>query len=264
MGKKNILKNILLIGLIFSIWQILSFAQDKNIHILNRETSVFDNKNCIKNKSCTLKKVNYLIENYKIQMAKDDFNYGTRLYVSYETDSVENLEDYVFVQFIKGCMFYSRIDNGKVVETLDVSKPFLGGYLPFKFENWVIDSSDSDPAYNTISGFNRHAGLRWNNTSGYFIDNANEIYYKDQKPPTPVLYTTDRLGSAFYTGNRAKNISLVLRMCVYKTKDVPINVDLNNTDFAEPIHCYEWSSSQIFNHETQGFEHPYEISSVCK
>lgn len=247
----------------------LSAGNQNFLNVLERKSYVFSNRKCAENNSCSLKRIQYLVEDYTILLVQNGenfsperYNYGTRMYASYETESLETLEDYVFVQFIKGCVYRSYLEKGRVVRIQDVSKPFLDDYIPFKFKKWTIDSGDNDPVYSTLPGFSRHAGLRWNNTD-YFND-KDEMFYKDGKPLTPVLYTTDRPGSAFYSKGMANNVSLVLKMCIYKTKDVPVNTDLDNTSFAEPIHCYEWSNSFIFNHVKMRFEQPKGIATTCR
>lgn len=97
---------------------------------------------------------------------------------------------------------------------------------------------------------------------GSFSQNTEKLY-GEQKPKLPQLYIVDHPGSAFYINNRAKNISLQFRTCIYRTKDVPKNVSYNNAKFAKPIHCFEWRSSFVYNHYTEQFESPSYIVPAC-
>jgi hypothetical protein len=112
--------------------------------------------------------------------------------------------------------------------------------------------------------FARFAYLFWNERSKPFVNIEERKYYGRSKPPSPVLYTTDHPGQAFVMGTIAKNVSLEFRMCMYKASDVPYQMKPGQKLKAKPIHCFEWFSSFIYDHEEKVFSQPSNLSPVCK
>ncbi len=248
---------------VFSAFLVVGvFAQDLGVEILNHKTSVFLNKDCKKTKTCDLKKVEYFVEDYRV-FVDGAYSYGTRFFARYETKSVKNLEKYVFVQFIKGCGFYSKLVEGQVVTAQEVDYPRDKGNILFRFPEWTIDSRDEDPVYSTFPDESRFFGYRWNTVPNSFSTRTEKLY-GEKKPKSPKLYVVDHPGSAFYTNSSAKNISLQFRIGIYRTKDVPVSVAYDNVNFAEPLHYYEWSSSFVYDHLTERFENPSGVVPACQ
>src|SRR5690606_9504588 len=107
----------------------------------------------------------------------------------------------------------------------------------------------------------------WNEVPGS-IDKRTERRYGEQKPAASAeLYVIDRPGQAFtldYGNDCAKNISLEFRTCIYREKDVPLEVSSpSQLDFATPIQCHDWNSSFIFDHQTRRYESPEGIDPFC-
>lgn len=237
-------------------------AQNGRVEILSHKEDVFINNDCDKNKTCDLKKVEYFVEDYSVSI-DGGYNYGTRFFARYETKRTKDLEKYVFVQFIKGCNFSSSLVDQEVEIAYDRVYPRDIGAIIFKFPDWTIDSYNLDPVYSTYSGRSRFYLYRWNTVPGSFsIDTEN--FYGQKKPKIPKLYLVDHPGQSFYLNDWAHNISLQFRTCIYRTKDVSAKVSHDDIDFAEPIHCYEWSSSFVYNHSTGQFESPVNIVPACQ
>src|SRR3989344_4059828 len=140
------------------------------MQILKRERYRFLNKNCSANSTCNLKYIDYFIEDYRIEV-EGSFSYGTRMYAGYGTDKVESLDKYVFVQFIKGCVFTSKLIEGVVFNYLDFGRYSYSepdGIAIFIHPNWEVDSTDSDPVYNSTPETPRHFYYRWNTEPGSF------------------------------------------------------------------------------------------------
>lgn len=259
-------------------------AQAK-LEIGNQETQFFENKDCAANTSCDLKKFSLLRQDYKLTLSDGTWHLGVRVFAEYETGSMETLEQYGIVQFIRGCKFESsRDDDGTVVKAKNIKKHQFDDVKTLCFPNWVIDSVDKDPLYNSLPGKNRHYYYRWNTVPGS-KDKNTEIYYGWMRPTAPGLYLdtlsdilkehkpdglyiSDRPGTAFYYQSpywkpSAINSSLEFKTCIYKAADIPIETTEDNVNFAKPIHCFTWKSSFIYNHDLGIFETKDTIDPFC-
>ncbi len=259
-------KKLAFFVLAMSVVPSLTHGQDKGLRVISRSHYVFENTNCEETASCSLKEAEFLVEDYRQSIAGENgseaFHYGTRLVAKYRTDSLASLEDYVFVQFIKGCVFQSKIQNGTITYQY-ISTPQYDGIIEFKFKDWIIDSLDNDPVYNSIPGESRHAAYRWNTAENSFSPET-EKFYGHEKPELPQLYVKDRSVSATtYTDGRAQNVSLDLKICIYKANEVPESIP-DNINFAKPIYCHHRSSSFVYNHESAKFEYPNQIVPACR
>lgn len=245
-------------------------ADAHHIPTWNTEKSSFQNKECQKNNSCGLKNLIFNREDFAL-IRNGLINYATRMFMEYETDSIQNLTNYGIVQFIRGCIFNSRIENGAVFRWNHWGKPHFGDAIPFHFIDWIIDSQDKDPLY--PSSFwedretlqERHYYYKWNPKG--FHDGRGQKLFGEEKPPYPRLYVSDIPSAAFLWDEKfdeAQNISLEFKTCIYKTTDVPRTVSPDNLNFAEPIHCFRWASSFIYNHELERFETKKEIDPFCR
>ena len=238
------------------------FGQKGVVTVLSHKESKFVNINCKKTNTCDLKQVEYLVEDYSVGI-ENSYNYGTRFFARYQTNTVENLENYVFVQFVKGCLFSSKVEDGKVDISQDVAYPRESGSVMFKFPDWTIDSYNFDPVYSAAAGRSRFYYYIWNTVPGSFDTDTKKQYYRE-KPKIPQLYTVDHPGSAFYINRKAHNISLEFKTCIYRYQDVPASVSYDDINFAKPLGCYSWRSSFVYNHKTSRFESPSSISKACR
>ena len=119
-------------------------ANPKNgdIVVLSKNRSVFLNLDCEETQTCDLKAFAMNFEKYKIRVADSDV-YGTTTGFEFETDSVESLEKYAIVQFMRGCEFDYYIAEDK--KYFGYSLRHFGESALFCFPDWVIDSADTDP-----------------------------------------------------------------------------------------------------------------------
>ena len=224
---------------------------------VSRSRQVFDNTNCAATNTCDLIQVRYLAEDYEI-FAGGGMHYGTRLFAHYVTDTVDALENYAFVQFIKGCQ-YSSHDTKEVLAS--ISRNHFSKNIIFNHKDWVVDSTDTDPIYFSTPN-SRHFNYKRNIKPGS-TDKETMRYYGLEKPNYPELYITDRPGTAFYMNNGAKNISLNFKICLYRTSDVPRETVPENIDFSEPITCFYWDSSWVYDHDMDTYKHPHYVVSAC-
>ncbi len=224
---------------------------------------LFSNTACTLTDSCDLKSFRLYVEDATITSLSFGTNYATSAFMSYQTAAPEQLENYAVVQFIRGCQFDSE-DSGKI--SLSYSREFFGQMVNYKHPTWVIDSVDLDPMYNSDvrPNTNRHGLYRWNTIPGSFAKES-EKFYLEQTPALPLLYVKYRPGSAFYDHGfkEAKNLSLQFKICIFKTTDIPLVSTPEGLTWDKAIHCFDWYSSFIYNHQLQKFESPKTVSPIC-
>jgi hypothetical protein len=261
---KFVLNLVLFCGLLFSS----SFAEATGI-TLNSRTENFINSDCAKTDSCDLKSAMLRQEDYSFELnakPKSRVFYGTRMFMNYETSSMDSLEKYGVVQFIRGCQFSSTLENGKVVKEANyVIQKENGENESYYYPNWRIDGISNDPVeWGAVSSLGSRHKYYFNHFPGSSAP-VKSGYYAYQKPEQPVLWLRDFPSIAGYTEElkNAHNISVEYKTCIYKTADVPRSVPFENVNFATPIHCFSWISSEVYNHETHKFESPNEVDPFC-
>jgi hypothetical protein len=116
----------------------------------------------------------------------------------------------------------------------------------------VIDSQDTDPAYNSDPEYGRFYLLRWNKPGSY--DHRTQKYFGAEKPRKPVLYMTDYPAGAFVTATGARNVALDFKTCIYKSSDVPVETQREDIHFAKPITCLAWQSLYVYDFEKGTFQ----------
>ena len=231
------------------------FTGKGHVHTLSQTQQVFLNPDCRSTDTCDLKRftLTTLVDE---TWFSDDPNYPTYangVIMEYETDSVDALEKYAIVQFIKGCVFYSSKNaQGKINRNVGDIVPSFGENIPFCFPQWVIDSQDTDPAYNSDPEYGRFHLLRWNEAGSY--DHRTQKYYGAEKPKIPVVYMTDYPHGAFVTGTGVKNASLEFNTCIYKASDVPTETRRDDIRFAKPISCFEWRNVYVYDFDKAKFQ----------
>lgn len=231
------------------------FTGKGHVHTLSEAKEVFLNPDCRSTDTCDLKRFALTTSVYEVWFS-DDPNYptyGNSVIMEYETDSVDALEKYAIVQFKKGCVFHSSKNwQGKINWNVGDVVSSFGEKLPFCFPQWVIDSQDTDPAYNSDPEFGRFYLLRWNKPGSY--DNRTQKFYGAQKPTSPVVYMADHPSGAFVGGVDVKNVALEFNTCIYRASDVPIETRRDNVKFAKPINCFEWQNIYVYDFDKGRFE----------
>jgi hypothetical protein len=231
------------------------FTGKGHVHTLSETKQVFLNPDCRSTDTCDLKRFTLTTSVYEVWFS-DDPNYptyGNGVIMEYETDSVDALEKYAIVQFKKGCAFYSlKNREGKINSNVGDMVPSFGENVPFCFPRWVIDSHDTDPAYNSDPEYGRFYLLRWNKPGSY--DDRTQKYYGAEKPKIPVLYMTDYPAGAFITGTGVKNVALEFNTCIYKASDVPAETRRDDINFAKPITCFEWENVYVYDFDKARFQ----------
>lgn len=243
---------------IFAILMLFLFAPpakaaNRDFRILSRRTEKFENKDCVKTFICGLISVNYIVEEYEVGVG-DIYHYGTQFFAEYETESVAALEDYVFIQFIKGSYYASSLDKGELKTDYERNVMHYGRIESFHFPDWVVDTDNCDPVYTSDGETSRYHYLRWRQASDLFEDGT---HYIDKKPAAPKAYVIDSPTSAFCLRGRAHNLALQFKICIYPAKDVPSEIATDKVAqlaLPPPINCFEWESYFVYNHAKGVFE----------
>ena len=231
------------------------FTGKGHVHTLSKTKQVFLNPDCRSTDTCDLKRFTLTKFVYEVWFSDDpDYpTYGNGVIMEYETDSVNALEKYAIVQFIKGCVFdTSKNGEGKINRNVTDTVPSFGENIPFCFPKWVIDSQDRDPAYNSDPEYGRFYLLRWNKPGSY--DDRTQKHYGAEKPKIPVVYMTDYPSGAFVTGTGVRNAALEFNTCIYKASDVPAETRRDAVDFAKPITCFEWQNVYVYDFDKGKFQ----------
>jgi hypothetical protein len=231
------------------------FTAKGHVHTLSETKQVFLNPDCRSVDTCDLKRFTLTTSVYEVWFS-DDPNYptyGNGVIMEYQTDSVDALEKYAIVQFKKGCVFYSSKNReGKIKRNVGDIVSSFGEDIPFCFREWIIDSQDTDPAYNSDPEYGRFYLLRWNKSGSY--EHRTQKYYGAEKPKIPVVSMADYPAGAFVTGTGVKNVALEFKTCIYKASDVPAETRRDNTDFARPITCFDWQNVYVYDFDNRRFQ----------
>jgi hypothetical protein len=231
------------------------FTGKGHVHTLAETKQVFLNPDCRSTGTCDLERFTLTTLSQEVWFSDDPNHptYGNSVIMEYATDSLEALEKYAIVQFIKGCVFdSSKNREGKINRNVSYVVPSFGEDIRFCFRQWVIDSQDTDPTYNSDPDYGRFYLLRWNKPGSY--DHRTEKYYGAEKPKIPVVYMADYPAGAFVTGIGVKNAALEFKTCIYKASDVPTKTRRDNIDFAKPISCFEWQNVYVYDFDQEKFQ----------
>ncbi|KKU79492.1 MAG: hypothetical protein UY04_C0007G0003 [Parcubacteria group bacterium GW2011_GWA2_47_7] len=227
---------------------------------------------CAVNDTCDLIRIIFRTEDHMLPvdpLVEDDVvMQSTHLFAGLATSDIAALTRYSFVQFTRGCMWHSYLNDKNEVETeFGVLRDFLGiTRIQHVFPNWVIDTSDTDPAYGTVPAFgDRHYSLQHAEVIPSWIPDRQGKLFGEERPVIPFGYVTDTTGPAFYrpTSKSAENMSLEFRMCVFKTADVPLVTNGTDLDSKKALTCFEWESKSVFEHFLLEFKRQKNINAEC-
>jgi hypothetical protein len=234
------------------------FTGKGHVHTLTKTAQVFWNPDCRSTDTCDLKRFTLTTSVYEIWFSDDPHypTYGNGVIMEYETDSVDTLEKYAIVQFMKGCVFdSSKNGDGKISRNVNYTIPSFGEDIPYCFPEWVIDSQDTDPVYNSDPEYGRFYLLRWNKPGSY--EYLNHKYYGAEKPKIPVVYMADYPAGVFVRATAVRNAALEFKTCIYKASDVPTKTRRDDINFAKPLTCFEWQNVYVYDFAKGRFENSW-------
>lgn len=187
-----------------------------------------------------------------------------------KTSKPEQLANYAFVQYLRGCVY----ESNEAGPTRHLTRRYLGsdGHI-FKHVGWQVDSMTPDPIYWSTRnpGFDEIRGFEIPRTANYMVVSPikgdeqrwggkisnvvdNRLFVKDE--PTSGAFSVQN-GKA-----KAVNSALEFRMCLYHIKDLPKKVANAAVEYPNPIACLEWDVNFSYNFKTRRFVegkglHPY-------
>jgi hypothetical protein len=231
------------------------FTGKGHVHTLSETKQVFSNTDCRSTDTCDLRRFTLTKVVNEIWLSDDPHypTYGNGVIMEYETDALAALEKYVIVQFKKGCVFdSSKTRNGKIDRRVGDLISSFGEDIPYCFPQWVIDSQDTDPAYNSDPEHGRFYLLRWNKPGSY--DYRTQKYYGAEKPEKPIVYMVDYPAGAFVRALGVRNVALEFKTCIYRARDVPAKTRRDDIAFGKPLSCFEWQNVYIYDFDKAGFQ----------
>lgn len=244
--------------------------------ITKEEKRVFGGRVCIPKPSCllepsipTLKEFGFWVRKWRTKPTfKGDLEVlNSTLYAWYETVDLGRLEDFAFVQYVRGCVYSSQKNkDGDVSVHYNITHANLGERKLFIHTDWVVDSPKSDPMYDSNPAYPlRHYFLEWNKTPLQF-PRSHGLNFGDTKPKLPRLFILSSPSmSAYIVTNQnefATNHSLEYRTCLYRTSEIPESSDGKIIPGA--LGCFEWNSSNIYDHTRRRFSSPEGIVPACR
>jgi hypothetical protein len=237
---------------------------------------------CVERNDCDLKEIIFFVEDYEFPIDPSvDENVlmrGTKFMAGIETTNVAALQNYVFVQFIRGCMWNSQQEaDGSITTSFSIARTYLGKRTHFVHREWTVDSVDLDPAYSTEEeNADRHFAWEWSDPRPTWIPSRQQKLFGEETPTVPFGFVMDSPEplATFRPANpsepavstllgRATNRSLEFRMCVYRASDVPVVTDGTPSGLGEPIACYNWRSTHVYDYDRGAFVSPEGIHAEC-
>ena len=219
-------------------------------------------ENVCRGKDCTLTNVFFHHQPFSLKDPSEKYPLvGSIFHAGMEAKTWQDLQEYGFVQYIRGCTFESRVgSSGKIRRRIGEVIRHFGKRQTFVFPNWTFDATSTDPLYygpskedSELAG-GRLALYEWHPVRGRY--ESNRVQYHNvlkrseaqRRRMTPRLVVKDTPSPATYrpSSKAFNNVALEFKMCVYRLKDIPLVVD-HETVLHEAIVCHEWESQFEFD-----------------
>lgn len=259
-----------LFGLLTLCLFLTNVASARSITVLSERQEKFSGTAATPN----LLSVEFIDSKEKVLLDENEelADYMTSIKTVLKMDDVSHIEDYVFVQYLKGCQFESSWDGVKETRTKSIGHVYFGKVIPYVHANWDIDSDNSDPVFTAYEGYGRFGIWQWNKDPNSY-DPTHAAYYIFEKPPHPVVFFNEipAASAVLEKSNdpavlkRAQNASLEFRTCLYKASDVPnmSTPEGEGIDFSKAIHCFEWEDKNVYDFSLNQFVTKGPIDPYC-
>jgi hypothetical protein len=239
---------------------------------ISKKTNVMPKvADCRKLGICDLKSVKTVERKIKVLLPEEQADYSsymTDFRFVIEVDKPGQITKYGVIQFMRGCMFESELlPNGSISKRFAYVHKHFGKYQLMRHENWVIDSSHTDPLTSSFQNYGRFDLYKWNSDPNNLdADNAN--WYFHSQPPHGTVFKSELISTSGLvegTSNpTARNSSIELESCLFKIDDVPASTDPVGTglDKSKALWCSSWDHKFIYDHvnsrvETGSSIHPF-------
>lgn len=241
--------------------------------LVDEQCAVYKNEKCETTNTCDLEEIGLWVKHFERVEKKSrgpESQQGTMAYLWYKTQSLDTLEKYVFVQYVRGCTYDVLYGDGEVRAYFPETPHGGKSNAPFCFPDWEIDTTGRDPVYTSEPDESplRHYYAQWTSVAREFPTKTAKNY-GEEKPTFPVLGMVDTPTRAYVRkwGNGkvlAHNTALQFRTCLHKTADVPNDLDVKRTVAAPPILCVLWQSIHIYDPKVDRILSPAAVPDICK
>lgn len=197
---------------------------------------------------------------------------GTSMVAQFETTEPEQLRKYAFVQYLKGCMFESKVSG----PTELMSRQYFGRAMqPFVHHGWEVDSGpDVDPIYwSTLNpGWDELRGFEIPRNANYMSSEPTSSQYGwagkvSNLKGRGLFISDDPTRSSLSTNGQgekiAKNSSLQFRLCLLEIKQIPVEVT-PQTILPDPIVCFDWKSNYVYDFSLKRFSARSGLHPFCR
>lgn len=241
--------------------------------LVDEQCVVYKNEKCEITNTCDLEEIGSWVKHFERAEKKSrgpEPEQGSMVYLWYKTQSLDTLEKYVFVQYVRGCTYDVLYGDGDPKGYFPEAPHGGKANAPFCFPDWEIDTTGRDPVYTSEPDESplRHYYAQWTQVAREFPTKTAKNY-GEEKPTYPVLGMVDSPTRAYVRkwGNGkifAHNTALQFRSCLYKTADVPTDLDVKKSITAEPLKCVEWQSIHIYDPKADKIVSPQGLPDICK
>lgn len=196
-------------------------------------------------------------------------SYSRRIIASYQTESVDQLERYAFVQWIRGCAYRTYTDVRSGPSHQFWTRRHLGRYGNLLHPEWVIDSETADPIYGSPAPDGtepRHHFYLWNPVPGRFDLSRMRAYRRSRlaEMPLPELWIADTPNGASYAFPVSpSSVALEFRTCLHRVRDLPLTAADGTPDLPPALICHEWNWIRVFDSTSQSFRTEVNVPETC-
>ncbi len=252
----NFSKSIAIVPFLFTLHT--ASAKADSTTVLKSQLREFSNV-CDGKADCRVKKVFFS----SVDMALHDSHVpkqpmmATHFRAGFETENWKDAQDYGFVQYIRGCTFTSELGkSGGIVRHVAEVYRHYGKPLTFAQPKWTYDATTLDPLYfgPLPQDANRRGGrlsfYQWSPKIGIFegkqlrdLASILNLPEAQRAKLSPRLFVIDTPSVSYYSAadKRYNNTALEFKMCLYRLKDIPLEVK-NEEPIPNAIVCFDWDS----------------------